>query len=193
MSTEPHSLWSAGFYEAMPHEPTHAYVIASYAAFKRTILKQWEQLREGGLVFIASKDDPYTSSAEMMEDVLVRQQLRVFADNGATMPDDHPMRERVDAGVDGFGVFNDLFRGVHDVMGHVVSGGSFGPKGEKRAWQSHRDTMPTLAHNALWCETRGQNAWTNFAPGHSVLPLPARPFPEQKSGLVPGLLSMAEA
>jgi hypothetical protein len=181
-------MWSASIYEGMQHAPSHAFVTASYAAFKRTIMQQWHELVDGGITFIASLDDPYTSSADMFEDVLMNMRLRVFADNGVTLPADHPMREDADSGVKGFSVFNDVFRGVHDIMGHVVSGGSFGPNGEKRAWEAHRQTMPQLAHNALWCETRGQNAWTNFAHDHAMLPMPERPYGEQKVGLVPGFL-----
>jgi hypothetical protein len=181
------ALWNASIYGSMKHEPTHAYVLASYAAFKRIVMYQWEQLRDGGLIFIASTDDPYKDSAEMRADVEQRLRLRVFADNGMTLPDDHPMREHVDAGVDGFVVLNDIFRGVHDIMGHVIAGSSFGPKGEQKAWEAHRSTMPVLAHNALWCETRGQNSWTNFADNHEVLPLADRPFGEQKVGLVPSV------
>ena len=183
------TLWSATLYDVMQHSPNHAFVLASYAAFKRVVMAQWNELREGGIRFIACKQDPYKNSNEMREEVERSMQLRVFADNGEGLPDDHPMKQKVDSGVDGFEVFNDVFRGVHDIMGHVVSGGSFGPNGEQRAWEAHRETMPLIAHNALWCETRGQNAWTNFAHDHESLPLPDRPFGEQKSGLVPPHLS----
>jgi len=183
------ALWSAGLYDMMPHQPDHAFVRVSYAAFKRVVIQQWEELRAGGITFIASLDDPYGNSAEMMADVIDKMQLRVYADNGVTLPGDHPMKEHVDSGVEGFDVFNDIFRGVHDIMGHVASGGTFGPNGEKLAWEAHRSTMPPLAYNALWCETRGQNAWTNFAHGHDKLPAPERPYGEQKSGLMPALFA----
>ncbi|MEU2203597.1 hypothetical protein AB0P19_06865 [Microbacterium oleivorans] len=183
------NTWNAAIYDVMQHAPDHAYVVASYAAFKRVMMQQWRELRQGGIQFIASLDDPYSNSQEMFEQVLKRHELRVYADNGAGLPEDHPMKEPVDSGVQGFLVYNDVFRGVHDIMGHIVSGGSFGPNGEEKAWRAHRQTMPPLAHNALWCETRGQNAWTNFAHNHSELPLPERPFGEQKVGLVPSFIA----
>lgn len=186
---EANNTWSAAIYDVMQHAPDHSYVLASYAAFKRTIMRQWRELREGGIQFIASLDDPYSNSTEMFEQVQTNHQLRVYADNGESLPDDHPMKELVDADVVGFRVYNDVFRGVHDIMGHIVSGGSFGPNGEEKAWRAHRITMPPLAHNALWCETRGQNAWTNFAHNHAALPLPDRPFGEQKVGLIPAFLT----
>lgn len=189
MTGQLNATWSASIYDVLTHQPDHAFVMASYAAFKRTVMRQWNELCEGGLVFVASMDDPYTSSQEMFKDVEQHGRLRVFADNGASLPDDHPMKETAPGSIPGFAVYNDIFRGVHDVMGHVISGGSFGPNGEQKAWESHRATMPRLAHNALWCETRGQNAWTNYAHHHSTLPIAERPFGEQKVGLVPGFLT----
>ena len=183
------TLWGASIYDGMEHNPNHAYVLASYAAFKRVVLTQWQQLVDGGLTFVASLEDPYHDSAAMRRDVENNLSLRVFTDNGGTLPDDHPMRQMVESGIEGFVVLNDVFRGVHDVMGHVVSGGSFGPKGEDLAWSAHRNMMPRLAHNALWCETRGQNLWTNFASDHESQPLPARPYARQKVGLVPAFIT----
>jgi len=186
---EQRNQWNAAIYDGLEHNPDHAYVMASYALFKRIVMKQWSELIQGGITFIASLDDPYNNSQEMFDDVQRHRQLRVYADNGTGLPSDHPMGELVHSEVPGFLVFNDVFRGVHDIMGHVVSGGGFGPNGEEKAWLAHRRTMPTLAHNALWCETRGQNAWTNFAHNHYTLPIPERPFGEQKSGLVPASIA----
>jgi hypothetical protein len=41
---------------------------------------------------------------------------------------------------------------------------------------------------ALWCETRGQSAWTNRHADHAALPLKERPFATQKAGKVPAKL-----
>ena len=183
------TLWGASIYESMEHNPRHAFVLASYGAFRRVVLAQWEELIDGGFHFIAGQNDPYSDSASMMQEVEETLSLRVFTDNGASLPSDHPMKQKVESGIDGFEVLNDVFRGVHDVMGHVISGGSFGPKGEQKAWSAHRNTMPRLAHNALWCETIGQNLWTNYNSGHELLPLSDRPFPVQKVGLVPAFLA----
>lgn len=183
------ALWGAAVYDALIHDPNHAFVIASYASFKRTIMRQWNELCNGGMTFIPSLDDPYRNSQEMFEEVEQYGRLRVYADNGASLPDDHPMKELVPGNIKGFAVYNDVFRAVHDIMGHVVSGGSFGPRGEEKAWQAHRATLPPIAHNALWCETRGQNVWTNFAHNHAMLPLAERPFGEQKVGLIPPFLT----
>ena len=180
--------WSAAFYDCAEHDPTHSYVALSYMVFKREIVRQWNDLCEAGLKFIPNIDDPYSNSAQMFEDVQINGTLRVFADNGATLPDDHPLKEEIPFRIKGFEVYNDLFRAVHDVMGHVASGGQFGPIGEEQAWRAHCKTLSRIAHNALWCDTRGQNAWTNFSNHHADMPISERPFPEQKATLVPQFL-----
>jgi hypothetical protein len=184
---------AARMYDGLTHDPAHAYVAASYAELRRIILQQYRELSAGGFRFHFQTEDPYASSAEMLADAR-RGELRVYADRGETLPSDHPMREIVLIDVTRpeteSWTLNDVFRGVHDVMGHTVTGANFGPEGEYRAWLAHRETMTPLALNALWCETRGQNVWTNFGytpehGDHSALPIPSRPYAAQKAGLVP--------
>lgn len=186
--TAAESRLSGWAYEAMDHTPDHAFVILSYSVFAREILRQWEQLKEGGLTFVPSSDDPYGSSANMLESVYMRQEVTIWTNGGTHLPDDHPMKAPVESGVEGFAVLNDVFRGVHDVLGHAASGGEFGPKGEEVAWRKHKSMLSPITHLALWCETIGQNKWTNFTFDHQAMELRDRPFPEQKSGLVPILL-----
>lgn len=182
---------SAHFYETMDHSPDHAFVKVSYAAFRDVVMHQWHHLREGGITFIAMDENPYPDSKAMMVDVRQNLQLKVWCNGGDHMDDDHPMKQKVESGVDGFVVLNDVFRGVHDIMGHVYANSNFGPTGEDLAWKAHRETMPAIAHSALWCETKGQNAWTNFTPAHRHLKLVERPFPTQKSGFIPPFLASA--
>ncbi len=191
MHTTIESRLAGWAYESMEHTPAHAFVLLSYSVFNREIMRQWRELIEGGVEFIASGDDPYPNSRAMFEDVLMHNRVRVWTNNGEHLPDNHPMKEVVDSGVEGFTVLNDVFRGVHDVLGHVASGGEFGIKGEEAAWQMHRSTLSPLTHGALWCETIGQNKWTNFTYDHESVPLKDRPFPEQKSGLVPKVILSA--
>ena len=185
MFTAQESRIAAMAYEAMEHAPNHAFVTLSYKVFEREITRQWHELREGGIRFIASEEDPYEGSAPLMDDVMNRLQVKVWTNGGVHLPDDHPMKRPVDSGVAGYTVLNDIFRGVHDVLGHAASGGQFGHKGEQAAWRMHASTLSPVSYLALWCETIGQNAWTNFAGDNNTLPLRDRPFPEQKSGLVP--------
>lgn len=187
MPTQSRYLMDAGVYDTLAHSPGHSFVIVSYSVFKRAIKQQFEELVEGGITFLPQLEDPYANSREMITEVQEHFRLRVYADHGATLPDDHPMKERVEAGVDGISVYNDLFRAVHDILGHVAADSSFGPNGEERAWRAHQATLPRIAWSALWCETRGQTAWTNYAGDHQGYPLKDRPFGEQKAGLIPAL------
>lgn len=175
-------------YDAMAHIPKHPVVRDSYAALAVAIVGQWNGLVTAGFAFTASKDDPYANSAEMLSDAVVRR-LRVYADGGATLPIGHPMAANPAKfgaiPVEGFSALNDIFRAVHDVMGHAAIGAGFGPKGEYDAWRAHYETLPRDARLALWCETRGQNAWTNFHANHAELPMSQRPYASQKCG-IPG-------
>ena len=180
-------------YDAMTHDPEHPTVRASYAALSTAIAGQWNGLRHAGFEFEASSNDPYASSWAMLEDACAGG-IRVFTDGGASLPSDHPMQAAptvwgcIGAEAIGFRTMNDVFRGVHDVMGHAAARregliASFGPVGEYNAWVQHARSMPSMAYLALWCETRGQNAWTNFHANHAELPLAERPYVDQRAGI----------
>lgn len=184
-------------YADMAHDPNHPEVRRSYESLATAIVGQWMGLRAMGFAFRASKDDPYANSREVF-DAIDRATLSVYADRGQSLPFDHPMRMSpiafgadVNTAAEGFVTLNDVFRGVHDVMGHwrawkAGECASFGPIGEYNAWRSHWETLPAQAYLALWCETRGQNAWTNFHANHAELPLKDRPYVDQRAG-IPGL------
>ena len=155
----------------------------SYRVFKDVIWEQYVTLTRI-IRFRATNGEPYANSQEMLNDVWDNQTLivrRSFGRGYQDIPEDHPMAE-LRLGLP----FNDYFRAVHDVLGHAATFSGFGPKGEKTAWLNHRATMPPEALNALWCETRGQNAWTNFYGNHASLPLKDRPFAPQIQMVVPG-------
>lgn len=184
-------------YEAMAHTPNDPAVRKSYQLLRTAIMGQWNGLLAAGFEFEASMVDPYDCSERALLDI-ERGTLRVFVDAGATLPGDHPMRKLTvifagrAAQERGFHTINDVFRGVHDVMGHYAAHkagevASFGPIGEFNAWQAHRKTLPFGAHLALWCETRGQNAWTNFYGEHAELPIAERPYAVQKCGIPDGV------
>lgn len=184
----------AEIYAAMEHDPFDPRVRKSYAALTDAIVGQWNGLLAAGFEFVASADDPYDSSDAMLRDAERNRRIAVFTDGGASLPSDHPMRKlAVLRGAPtshdmGFRTLNDVFRGVHDVMGHYAAHragkvASFGPVGEYNAWQQHRHTLPATAHMALWCETRGQNAYTNFWGDHASLPIADRPYVDQRAGV----------
>lgn len=104
---------------------------------------------------------------------------------------------------------NDMFRIVHDVMGHGLVGSatpserpehagtepwkgySFGPQGEEAAWAHHRKMYTPEARPAMTQELRGQNSWVNYGPygQRSRAKLDrgsgATQYAEQKTGLWP--------
>lgn len=188
-------------YDAMKHAPRDFQVQLSYLHFKHETLAQYFDILSAGIRPIW--DDgrrEYHSSADMFEDanhgaICVRH--TVWSGDVNDMPLDHPMHETVDAYLppDPPGVLlpslmlNDVFRFVHDINGHY--GGydakhhSFGPNGERAAWQRHRNLYSRTALLALWCETRGQAAWVNAFDDHASMKQSERPFAEQKSGMVP--------
>lgn len=170
-------------YDEMPHIPNHDTVRGSYGQLERVIRVQYNLLLIEGLdIRFHDGAHDYPSSAEMFAD-LERGRLWTYRTQPGQLADDHPMQARYAHGL----ILNDIFRAVHDVYGHFGGRFSFGPRGEEQAWMAHRATMPRGAHLALWCETRGQNTWTNREE-HWHLPLTERPYATQKAGIVPSFL-----
>lgn len=175
-------------YDAMPDQRHSLFVREAYGSFIRSTLAQWDALRAHYTFETFQGGDMYRNSADMLADVRERRHLWVLETEESQMDADHPMfaivpdSQRVGSTALVSRV-NDVFRAVHDLMGHAVSGGSFGLKGEMRAWLAHREMYPRTALPALWCETRGQASAFNMF--HTDVPLSERPFPEQKAGVPP--------
>lgn len=199
----------ADAYGAMAHNPSDPRVQASYGAFEKTLKDQWNTLHANGITYhpqVGSQG--YKNSQEMIQDLNTGHLSVLLTGDGGDLAADHPMmKSMLGQGYTGLDsgelgpkpVLNDVFRAVHDTLGHGVSGGSFGVKGERAAWVTHRSTFPTEALPALWNETRGQAAWTNAGPhmrdaagnlltkdDPGYLALPFRPFAEQKAGFADG-------
>lgn len=197
---------AAKAYEAAPHAPDDPAVKRSYSALRRHIVEQHNALTEAGYTFEpwhGKQEQPYRDSAEMLKDVRENKHLffyrtEVSDTTEGALPANHPMAETVTIrhkdGTESEAPVNDVFRAVHDAFAHS-DGFQFGPKGEKRAWWTHRNSLPRDAHMALWCETRAQNVWTNAGPhmqdpaGLSLkkagadgwLPVKDRPYAAQKA------------
>lgn len=176
----------AEWYDGAKHEPYSPHISEAY---ERTILQLWKQfhvLQCGALNTIQGMEDPwsYEDSKALFDDV-DRGRLRFLLSWGQ-LPMDHPM--------DGSSPFkdcdgcelscNDVFRVVHDVLGHYRGRNSFGPIGEYRAFLAHCQTLPRYAWPALATETIGQNAWVNYGP-YAHLPAKDRPYAEQKACIMP--------
>lgn len=189
---------AADAYAQGSHQPGHPAVASSYGSLGRALDEQLELVLAAGFVIEPWRQDgqPYATSAEMIADACTGHLYYYRTDvEDSQMPSDHPMLgESSHAGM----IANDVFRAVHDLLGHAAGGYSFGPSGERNAWMAHRQTLPAESHPALWCETRGQNTWTNAGPHMRTpegdrllnrhddrwLPPRDRPFPQQKAVLV---------
>lgn len=164
----------------------------SYLKLHEELLVQYETLLGLGYLFEFVEGEPYANSKEMMSDVLERKYLKVRKTIGEDYRDlvaSHPMMEKTytqsgKGEMSAMRPINDIFRAVHDIVGHAATRSGFGPDGEAVAWLQHRDTLDSRTHLALWCETRGQNAWTNYFGNHADMPIKDRPFAPQKYGTV---------
>jgi hypothetical protein len=180
----------AQLYKDIQHHPTD--VKDSYSSLIQALIQQWHALEHIGYSF-SMGGDAYVSSLDMFNHVKSEHRL-IILDTRRTsdnMPDDHPMltpvpvtAQDVDTHSECSLTANDVFRGVHDLLGHYLPRNQFGPTGEYNAWLSHMASLPEDSWPALFCETRGQNAWTNYADDHQNMPARDRPFPEQKAGSV---------
>lgn len=108
--------------------------------------QQWQALEDLGFTLIVQGDDPYPTAADMFADV-ERRVIRVLA---TATTGGHPYWSDNT---------NDLFRAVHDVMGHAATGRGFDRHGEVRAYEHHARTFSDLARQALATELRGQAAY----------------------------------
>lgn len=170
-------------YNEMKHSPGE--VQHSYGVLVRYLVAQYNDLRSIGYRFTFVSGEPYKTSKAMFVDALhgVLTVRKSLGDDYTDLPLLHPMNAEV-VTVDGVMLANDVFRAVHDILGHFAIRATIAPEGECLAWLHHRSLLPRTAHQALWCETRGQNTWTNYYSDHSLLPLRERPYAEQKCGTV---------
>lgn len=191
----------ADAFAAAKHAPANPEVAESYRAFIRETMQQFAAMRRQGLdVFPWMKEgQPYRNSREMFHDVETDNHLYFYRTDKSAMPADHPMR--ADSGIvirDYHLCYNDVFRAVHDFYGHYFGRNSFGPDGEELAWRNHSVMYSPLAVRAMTAETRAQTCWANFGPhmrrpdgsipdrgDEDYLPLPDRPYSEQKATLLP--------
>lgn len=198
----------ADWYSSAKSTPDAPEVKRSYDAFKRETKAQFDALKEAGYTIEpwTQEGQPYASSAEMLADVRNNKHLWFFLTEkgfGETpSAANHPLLE--DSGVTLNGVtlsYNDLFRGVHDLIGHGFKGNQFGPRGEFNAWRDHAELYSDAALPSMSAETLAQNSWVNFGPhmrnakGELLKPGdegylgPAnRPFAEQKAVILPDQL-----
>lgn len=161
----------AGIYDKLVNEPNNPEVRSAYRAFVDETKAQFQALKDAGYRFEFVTQDPYKNSAEVMADLRNNKRLKVFK----TPEGGHPLMTPEE---------NDIFRAVHDAIGHGAGGYQFGPIGEENAFRKHLAMYSPEAQRAMATETRGQNSWVNFGP-NSHLKMIERPFAEQKAALWP--------
>lgn len=161
----------------------------SYKSLGDVLIDQYNALVDIGMEFIYVSGEPHNTSKSMFAEIAQRRLTvrKSLGDDYTDIEPDHPMAQWVFT-ADGRMLLNDVFRAVHDVLGHYAIRASIGQDGEALAWLHHRSLLPRISHQALWCETRGQNTWSNFWDDHQSLPNRERPFAVQKYGSVPGEL-----
>jgi hypothetical protein len=200
----------ADYYESHPDSISKPEVKKSYARLAKEVVDQWKAFQEAGYTAEPWTKDgqPYANSKEMMQDVRDNKHIyyfetaKGFGERGITdkMRQENPMLS--DSGVD-FGSaknvpVNDVFRVVHDIIGHGANGYEFGPKGEFNAYLEHSRMFSDEAKPALASETLAQNSWVNYGPhlrdksgnipkkGQEGYIAPSdRPFAEQKNLAIP--------
>jgi len=176
----------ADWYETAEVNYDDPKMLAAYRQFGKETLDQYKYLVDQGYEMIpwAGKGQPYADSADMIEDLRNNKRLYYYktvnpeeANSFGSNPEafreamrKNPLLE--DTGIevlDSEGnpykqTYNDLFRGVHDILGHGAEGFQFGPQGEENAYRSHAVMFSPLARQAMATEPRAQNSWVNFGP-----------------------------
>jgi len=192
-------------YEEMKHDPQDPETAAAYQALIEQTKAQYDALVAAGysFTFFDRHSDPYEGNPwNAMRDLRATKTMAVFATSdgygteGITDSDiaDNPMLEDSgltwpdQAGVQQPVTYNDIFRAVHDAMGHGLEGSGFRARGEENAWQAHVQLYFGGAVAAMTSETRGQNSWLNYGPygeQNRTASLEDTIFAEQKIGLLP--------
>ncbi len=133
----------ADAYAALPDFDGRA--VYAWRALADETAAQFQAMARAGIVVHVEDEDPYTSAADMFADV-ERGVIRVLS---TAVTGGHPYWTDEE---------NDIFRAVHDVMGHAATGRGFDRHGEVAAFEHHRTAYSPLARMALATELRGQAA-----------------------------------
>jgi len=179
--------------ESKPNDPE---VRASYDAFARETKAQYDAIVESGYRFeFYPTHDPYAGGpSEAIDDLRANKHMFVYpTDEGfgtlTAAEKSHPSLG--DSGVVWAGrpvTHNDLFRAVHDYMGHFKEGVGFRAAGEENAWRAHVAMYSPEARPAMTAETRGQNSWINYGPhgeANQTAKQATTVFADQKAVLAP--------
>lgn len=179
----------ANWFESAKSNYDDPKTIAAYRQFGKETKDQYQYLVDNGYTITpwAGEGQPYADSADMLDDVRNNKRLYYFKtinpkEAASFGSDPAALQEAIsknitleDAGIevpDSDGnpykqTYNDLFRAVHDILGHSAEGFQFGPRGEENAYRSHAVMFSPIARQAMATESRAQNSWINFGPNRS--------------------------
>lgn len=150
----------AAAYAALPELDPAA--LPAWRALEEETWRQLGAMESAGLTLEVCDVDPYATPADLFADV-TDGRIRVL---GTHVTGGHPVWSDDT---------NNVFRAVHDVMGHAATGRGFDRHGEATAYAHHRRLYSPTARLALATELRGQAA-TLAVTGV---------FPEQRIGILP--------
>lgn len=171
-------------YDQMPDFDKRA--LPAYHAMREEVGRQYDHLTKPrskggmGLDIEVTKDDPYGFGGEKpKEDYSNWSANRVIPEVRRDVQEHNRIKVYSTATTGGHPFFtndeNDMFRGVHDVFGHLGSGRGIDAHGEEAAFQKHASMFTPLARQAMATETRGQNSYLHLK----------GQFGPQKVGLLP--------
>lgn len=129
---------------------------AAYEQLGKENAKQFDAMLNKGMKFSYGHEGVnYLDSPEMLRDALLNKHMYTFRGG-----EPHEFLNKVDpyTGLNQ----NEVFRAVHDYLGHGTTGSSFGPMGEELAYAAHGQVYSPLAKMAAASETRGQNSFVNY-------------------------------
>jgi len=199
----------ADFYDKAVDSPNDPQVKAAYTALADEVVEQWKQFEDAGYTaeLWTGEGQPYADSAAMMKDVRDNKHIYYFGTEGGfglggITPEMRSNPMLAESGVNFEGAsnvpVNDVFRVVHDIIGHGAHGYEFGPKGEFNAYLEHSRMFSDAAKPALAAETLAQNSWVNFGPhlrnsdgslpkkgDANFIPAAERRFADQKNIIIP--------
>lgn len=157
-------------YEDAPHSPDDPSTSQCYGELAYQLIKQYKHFVCAGYTFRLHDADtnPYTRLHDVLADIIDRRNISVYSTEAGfgsgTINHDHALLEDslmgwVSEG-EGTGVrtlINDLFRAMHDIIGHAMCYNTFDKRGEYRAWAVHRPMFTGKAVHAFDSETRWQH------------------------------------
>lgn len=156
-------------YDALPMFDPAA--LPSYDALIAETKAQYQAIKNSGLRLtpVDATTYPYHDNPRaVVKDIADNNHMAFFkTEEGFGTGNDalHPLLRPSGESVGDYPLLNnDLFRIVHDYMGHAKNGNGFRAAGEDNAWRAHAAMYSDLARAAMTTETRGQNSWLNYGP-----------------------------